>query len=372
MLQFLLLCLPVDVMKFRLIILPLLLTVCGCQSTFGPAALHNTHPAYNQAISNTLNEQMLLNLVRLRYRDRPYFLKVGSVTASMIFDSNIGIGSELDLGPGSNLLSPSLGLAFSDKPTISYQPLQGEEFLKSVLSSLSFDSLLVMTQSGWSIERVFGLCVERVNNLHNAPTASGPTPQKQPEYTRFKQMLKLMRELQLKHQIEIGPDVDNQLYMLFKKFPDNSTMLTELMNLLEIDQKDQAVLIRLDSNFLHNDKNELRIRTRSISGVLFYLSQQVSVPELHQQQGLVSVTQSDHDERTFNWSQTPAGEFFNIHSSEAYPERAFLAVPYRDYWFYIADDDLKTKSTLMLLTQLFDLQSGRNKYSGPTLTLPVQ
>jgi hypothetical protein len=53
------------------------------------------------------------------------------------------------------------------------------------------------------------------------------------------------------------------------------------------------------------------------------------------------------------------------------PENAFVAVPYRGAWFYIADDDLNSKSTFMLLTQLFNLQSGQTEDVGPTLTIPV-
>ena len=65
--------------KFKFIVLTLAFTLSGCQSTFGPSALNNTHPAYNQAIVKTLDEQMLLNLVRLKYRGKAFFLKVGSV-----------------------------------------------------------------------------------------------------------------------------------------------------------------------------------------------------------------------------------------------------------------------------------------------------
>ncbi len=111
----------------------------ACQSYFGPDALKKTHPSYNQAIVSSLGQQMLLNLVRLKYRDQAYFLKVGSITASLTLGSSIGIGGKLDLGPGGNVISPSLGLSYADRPTISYSPLQGEDFLKSVLSSISLE-----------------------------------------------------------------------------------------------------------------------------------------------------------------------------------------------------------------------------------------
>jgi hypothetical protein len=51
---------------------------------------------------------------------------------------------------------------------------------------------------------------------------------------------------------------------------------------------------------------------------------------------------------------------------------AFVAIPYRGQWFYLADNDLESKSTFMLLSQLFRLQAGAAKAAGPTLTLPVR
>ena len=59
----------------RLLVFPLLALVLGCHS-FGPDALHQTPPRYNQAIARSLDEQFLLNLVRLKYRDNPFFLEV--------------------------------------------------------------------------------------------------------------------------------------------------------------------------------------------------------------------------------------------------------------------------------------------------------
>ena len=50
-----------------------------------------------------------------------------------------------------------------------------------------------------------------------------------------------------------------------------------------------------------------------------------------------------------------------MRSSTSRPANAFVAVPYRGAWFYIADNDLESKSTFMLLTQLFNLQAGQIK-----------
>ena len=161
----------------------------GCQSSLGPNVVKETHPGYNSAVASTLDHQMLLNLVRLKYRDEAYFLKVSSITASMSFSGSFGVSSSFDLAPSGNLVKPDFGVGYTDKPTITYQPVQGEDFLENVLSGISLDSIMVLTQSGWSIERVFGLCVERTNGLLNAPTASGPTPLHEPQFKQFKQLL---------------------------------------------------------------------------------------------------------------------------------------------------------------------------------------
>ena len=364
--------------KLLFAIAPLFL-LAGCQSTFGPGAIQNTHNAYNQSIINTLNQQMLLNLVRLRYRDEVYFLKVSSVTAALSFGGSFGVNAELNLGSGGNLLMPNLGMAYVDKPTISYQPLQGEDFLKSVLSSISLEAILVMTQSGWSVERIFGICVERINNLHNASSASGPTPEIAPKFKKFKQVLGLFRELQVKGNMEIGPDLDletknESLRILFEADGMDYASLYTLRGLLGFVDEKRTVptgMVKISSNFLKQKDNELTMRTRSISSVLFYLSQNTEVPAEHISQGLVTQTRTP-DGEIFDWEKTPAGQVFKIYSSEDLPKKAYLAIPYRDHWFYIKDNDLNSKSTFMMLMQLFDLQAGQSKYSGPTLTLPVR
>jgi hypothetical protein len=322
---------------------------------------------------------MLLNLVRLKYHESPYFLKVGSVTASLTLEGSIGIDSSIDLKPGSNIVKPNLGISYSDRPTISYTPLQGEDFLKNILSSISLEALLVMTQSGWSVERVFGLCIERMNNLHNAPSASGPTPDSAPKYQAFKRMLTLFRQLYQAGSLEIGLNQTSnsdmaELILLFKSQSINQQVYNELNQLLGFKQTQKKPFTgqtRISTNFLNQESDQLTVRTRSIASVLFYLSQNIDIPKPHIDAGLVTITKTPEG-KLFNWGDTPVGSVFKIRSSETFPKHAFLAVAYRDYWYYIADNDLHSKSTFLLLTQLFALQAGQTQFSGPTLTLPVR
>jgi hypothetical protein len=85
----------------------------------------------------------------------------------------------------------------------------------------------------------------------------------------------------------------------------------------------------------------------------------------------VTVTRNK-DGSKFDWDTTPAGSLFHIRQSEERPDLAFLAIAYRGHWFYLADNDLESKSTFMLLMPLFRLQAGAAKSTGPTLTIPVR
>ncbi|NKB37682.1 MAG: hypothetical protein GKR93_11000 [Gammaproteobacteria bacterium] len=355
-----------------LLSLPVLLVfLAGCQSSFGPQALERTHLAYNEAIVTSVNEQMLQNLVRIRYRDVPFFLEIGSVTASLSLGANAGLDSGINFG-GADSLSPDIGISYSDNPTISYTPLQGENLLKSILSPLQLESILVLTQSGWSISRVFGLCLERINDLYNAPTASGPTPETEPDFREFNQLLALLQILQSNRLLEMGSrksgETSEIIIKLSEHSPDFIAQLKQVYKLLDLQPDLKS--FTLNTDFLHLKSDQWTVRPRSMLSLLYYLAQNIDIPVAHQNAGLVTQTTSPDGGR-FDWAQTPAGKNFQIHSSTERPPATYIATYYRGNWFYIDDKDLKSKSTFILLRQLFDLQAGQTRYEGPTLTLPV-
>jgi hypothetical protein len=348
----------------------------GCQSTFGPSAINNTHIPYNQAIVDTLNQQMLLNIVRLKYHDEPYYLKVGSVTASLKFTGSAGINTNIDLGPGRNAISPNLGFGYTDSPTISYQPLTGEDLFKSVLTNVPLGKLFVLSSTGWSINQIFSLCVENINGVGNAIRASGLTPKLAPKYQQYERVLSLLKALQDEGSLKVGPSSKEKggRLMKFIETSQNRAIIEELVTLLNLERSSRLVAIN-NIDFLDVERtaynDSLTIYTRSISSMLFYLSHNIQVPQEHIDAGLVTVTQTNEGQ-LFDWNQTPVGKIFKIKSSSSYPDNAFLAVSYHDYWYYIANNDLQSKSTFMLLMQLFDHQSGRSKSTNPVLTIPVR
>src|SRR4051794_21066605 len=64
-------------------VIPVGLAICllGAGCGLGPKSLHETRQPYNEAVKLTSEEQLLLNIVRLRYSDNPSSLAVPSIAA---------------------------------------------------------------------------------------------------------------------------------------------------------------------------------------------------------------------------------------------------------------------------------------------------
>ena len=60
----------------------------------------------------------------------------------------------------------------------------------------------------------------------------------------------------------------------------------------------------------------------------------------------------------------------NVRNAASRPD-AFVTVAYRGNWYYIPDDDVRSKAYFVLLGTLFALQAGELRTVSPVLTLPV-
>jgi hypothetical protein len=346
-----------------------LILLGGCVNV-GPKAVQAVRADYNTVLRDTTDEQLLANLVRLRYRDRPFFLEVSAVTTQYSFSPQLSASAAI--GP-SNIEQEAIAggsVGYAEQPTISYVPLQGDEFARRLLTPLSLEALLLLGNSGWSIDRLLRLCVQRINGLPNAATASGPTPDVAPEYRRFHRLSRRLRELQLSGDGLLGYVQDGGTtypILVFSERARTGDAYAELIELLGVapGQPHYRLSLALEGA----SSNGINIQTRSLNGVLYYLSQAVTVPDTHIRQGLVTQTRGEAGD-SFSWSEIMS-DLFSIRVSSNAPDSAAVRIPYRGHWFYIADADLSSKSTFSLLAQLFALQAGSGEQLRPMLTIPV-
>ncbi len=355
-----------------LFLFTMIFTTIGCIN-IGPHVMKHEWLKYNNAINNIKNQQNLLNLVRLRYNDSPTMLVVTNINSQLLLGTDeLGLDYTFVEGaaPPGDIFSFSLFPKYEDRPTITYQPLQGEKFVKNVLDQISLDVLILLHNSGWSVERIFRLCVQDINGIRNAPGASGPTPDYAPEYKDFLAVAELLRTLQKRNFVNFEYEsIDSESTLVFS-LAKEALELPETLKLVEMLRltpgKTDYPMIR---NEMDHNPNLVRIRTRSVMGLLYYLSQSVEVPQEDVRDGKLTTTKYT-DGRLFYWSDIFKG-LFQIKSCSKQPSDAFVSMKYRGNWFYIDDTDVESKRTYSLFRQIFAIQAGKVKVDRPTLTLPI-
>ena len=138
--------------------------LAGCRSVGPPAVVHDRFD-YAEAISRSWKENMLLNLVKLRYADAPVFLDVSSIVSQYSIQGQLSAGGQI---PGFNKSRPATvgaQVMWADRPTITYQPLTGQRFTKSLLTTIKPQEIMDLVQAGWPVDILFRVAVRSINGI---------------------------------------------------------------------------------------------------------------------------------------------------------------------------------------------------------------
>jgi hypothetical protein len=401
------------------------LTGSGC--AFGPKMLERTHSRYNEAIRRVYEEQLLLNLVRLRYSETPYRLTVSSIAAQYELagaaEARPFFGTPNPAGSTFRTFTsvlPDVNVSSANRPTITFIPASGES-VRRFLTPISADTLVFLSTTSWPVSTIVRLYAERLNGVPNAPSASGPQREFAPDFARFHRiahLLQVAQDLDLivvfpedrdaevggplpaasvtaasavdaaKNGMEYRPRNGNSSWSLVRKEHKlvlevnpaaiGHPVIQELESLLNLRPGWRRYDLVVASDVFDplrapsSPSTEVRLTPRSTAQVYFFLANGVEVPPEHIAAGLVRPAVAP-DGTPVDLRAVTAG-LFTVHASGAHkpPSHAYAAVKYRGYWYYIDDRDQPSKLTLGLVINLgrldFGLQEGA---SGPFLTLPV-
>jgi hypothetical protein len=346
-----------------------LLLTCGCKS-IGPGTVPRDRFDYSSSISESWKRQTLLNIVRLRYFDPPTFVDVGQIVAGYSLETGVTVGGNLSSAgaiQGNSLAAAGSG-KYTDRPTITYTPLTGSKFIRSLMTPLPPDSILYTVQSGWAANAVFFACVAAMNGLKNQQTTiAGVTP---PD-PKFVRALELLRKIQDSGAVGMRVQQDAQ--------KQQTTLLTfrskDVSEQTQADTKELRELLRLDPDATEfkvafgataSDNKELALQTRSILHIMSTMAGEVDVPPEDITQGRTMPSLQT------NGSEADALRLVRIHTSKDKPTDAYTAVYYRNHWFWIDDRDLKTKRSFAFMMMLFTLADSGEKENLPLITIPAQ
>ena len=357
---------------FFITLLPVFFFFLTSCSHLGPDFMEGNRNEYNKVLANTNDEEVLLNLVRRRYADSIAILEVNSVSTSLEWKKSTGISAKLFDGDlDDNNLGLSSDGSYSEKPTITYLPLDGADYVKNILTPVDLETILLLTRSGWAADRVFRLTVNKINGINNASEASGPTPGSAPEYEKFLKVASALKKLQQEDSFTLGyrlEDDSSKLGFLIKPSQRNNEEVKKFLTLINIQNTNNIIPITTNYRGQTNQQT-IEMNIRSLAGIQFFLSHGIIIPKEDLDMGRVQITKNNSGE-IFDWNKVLSG-LFTVYSSKEKPNNASVKVQYRGNWFYIRDNDMQSKYTLMLLNQISALQSGVIEKVGPILTIPV-
>jgi len=335
---------------------------------------------YNGAIAQSTREQMLLNIVRSRYLEVPVFLTVSSVLTQYEYDRSVGLTAILEFGSGTT--DRGIGeanLRFSERPTITYLPVEGQEFSAQLLSDIPSEIIFAAAQAGWPVDVFMRIGIQRLGAVENMSfgeiPASGDSGSKiqvesdLKKLKRFKRMIDLIFILSDREVIEVQEIKENgkdERYLMIAEevAEDMRPMLAELRQLIGLSNRNR---FRITGRVTNIKDDEISIQTRSVMAMMEFMARGVEVPREHLEDGWVIDYGLQNTEGELARELVP----FKMHSSKNRPENVFAAVRFRDYWYYIDEADITSKRALSLIIVLFRLQAPTPSGAAPILTLPT-
>jgi len=153
----------------------------GCAS-IGPPTVARDRFDYITAISDSWKAQMLFNMVKLRYGDAPVFLDVASVITQTGVQGTVGVAGSWWQNPFSSLAGLSALGTYGEKPTVTYLPMSGEKFARSLMAPIPPAAIFNFLQGGYPVDVVLRLAVHSVNGIRSRFGAGARARDADPEF----------------------------------------------------------------------------------------------------------------------------------------------------------------------------------------------
>jgi hypothetical protein len=344
----------------------LLLFLLGGCASIGPGTVARDRFDYISAISESWKAQMLFNLVKLRYGDTPVFLDVASVITQTGVTGTFGVSGSWWQNPFFSSAGATAQGFYGEKPTVTYLPMSGEKFARSLMTPIPPGAILSFLQAGYPADIVLRLAVHTINGIHSR---FGYGPRAREADPEFFPLVEKLRNLQQSGQIGLrvkrtGTQTATAIVFSKKLTPATAADRDEVRKLLGLSPETDEIDVVYGS-VAANDK-EIAMLTRSVLEILTDLSSYTDVPAANVEQ-----------KRTF---PSPAPEVVNgvpvppllrIISSPQKPDDAFVAVPYGQNWYWIDDKDFASKRLFSFIMFLFTLTESGDKQGAPIITVPV-
>lgn len=346
---------------FGVLAASLLLSACG---TLASDEIEARRIGYIDALAMTDREEILSNIVRLRYNEVPVFLRVEQITSNVTTTREGAFSLGLDPDWSNDGSTVEGEGSYRLNPTISYVPLSGRQFSNRLIVPFDLKSFSLMLRNGFDFDVVANLMLASMDG-HSAERGRA-----QADKAAFRALAS-----------EISDLISSGAVIVAARTGDHCGEDGFELVLIETGLGAPAASDRLFAQFAditpepdglrelpicltagNSREDMLAVRTRSLLSTMSYLSYGVENPDAFE---------------GWDWQvgddQIPTG-LIDVRSGPGPPDgRGDTAIEYRGQWFWIEGEDRTSNNTLYLLRVLLNLQAQVDDEAerAVQLTLPV-
>jgi len=346
---------------YRLIGLAILFLAAGCAS-MGPDKVVEDRFDYSNAIGTSFKEQVLLNIVKLRYMDAPVILEVSSIISAYTLLGTAVVGGQVVSG-GPDTLLPGVTGTYSQTPTITYNQVTGQDFVEMVLTPVSPAAFVYLIGGNWRADHVFLTLIDEINGYSNQSRVLAGAPDRE-----FIRLAELFLALQKASAVAILHDrtenLDEFAIKLVNSRNDPAVQETigEFQSILKLDPQADSYIVTF--GYVAPDNKTIAMKTRSTMQIMTEFASFVPVREGDLSGGSITEYVEGSETgyvpvRIQSGSSRPGGEFF-------------AAVRYNNNWYWIDQTDYETKRSFHVLMMLFSISGSGEDPNKPVITVPTR
>lgn len=315
---------------------------------------------YGQVIADSWKRQTLLNVVRLRYSDAPVFLEVASIINSYSVGGKASALATLPSRIDPNVFELGGEGSWSNTPTVTYQPLMGDRFTKSLLQPVPPSAVFQLMQGGWPADLVLPTVVGSINGLRNSFAGVEADP-------GFQQLVEALTRIQRAGGlgIRVEPRKDGSAVVVVIRREDRGAVPSKDARLvLELLGLEEGIReFEIAYGLVPKNRLEVALLSRSMLEIMLQLGYGVDLPPEHARDGRALPG---------HWQagDADAKPLVRIHSAAEAPTDAYTAVSYKGHWYWIEDTDIASKRTFTFLMILFSLAETGQSTAAPVVTVP--
>src|SRR5215510_1682723 len=187
------------------------LVLSGCLS---PIALNRAVVVYDEAVTDALAKQLLINIARAHQHQPIHFTGVSNIAAT--FDFRVSAGATPALtGDASRALMPVFGGSVAENPTFSIVPIEGEEFTKRLLTPFQETKFILLLRQRYDIDLMLRLMAQELRIRQSGQeVAYRNTPADRAGYEMFRRVVVHLSAIQDQNQLHAEPLIYNRTWTI--------------------------------------------------------------------------------------------------------------------------------------------------------------